>query len=66
MNYLRAYIRNLFIIALVLVGMFVFMRIFYPDTLAILPLMGQFSSALKLWPLLILMLFVLALPRRRR
>ena len=66
MTFLRGYLRNLLLIALVLVGMLIFMRVFYPDTLAVLPLMGEIYSALNLWPLLILVLLVLALPRRRR
>ena len=64
MNFIRAYIRNLFLIAVAIVGMFVFMKIFYPDALAILPFMGQIYSAFNLWPLLILSLLVFALPRR--
>jgi len=65
MGFLRSYLRNLLIIALVFIFMLVFTKIFYPDTLAIFPLIGQIFSGFNLWPLIILMLLVLALPRRR-
>ena len=65
MGFLRSYLRNLLIIALVFIFMLVFMKIFYPDTLAFFPLIGQIYSGFNLWPLIILMLLVLALPRRR-
>jgi hypothetical protein len=66
MSYLRAYLRNLLILALVMVGLFIFVMIFYPATLSFFSAMGQAYSALKLWPLIILFLLVAALPRRRR
>jgi hypothetical protein len=73
MDYVRAWIRNLLIdlliIVAVCVAMAIFLRIFYPDVLSMFFVMGQFSvqltSALKLWPLVILMAIVYSLPRRR-
>lgn len=66
MKFLLAYLRNLFLIALVVVGMIVFVKIFYPETLPFFPLIGQVYSGLNLWPIIILILLVTALPRRRR
>ncbi len=66
MSYIKAYLRNLLLMALVFGGMLVFMRIFYPDALSALPMMGQIYGALNLWPIIILILLVMALPRRRR
>jgi hypothetical protein len=74
MDYLRRWIRNLFtdllLIVLVVVCMLIFTRIFYPDALSMLFLTGQFAvqltSALKFWPLVILMVIVYAMPRQRR
>ena len=66
MKFLLAYIRNLLLMALVIGGMLVFTRIFYPSALDIFVLMGKAYSILKLWPFLILALLVAALPRRRR
>jgi hypothetical protein len=74
MDYLRAWIRNLFtdllVIAVVCVAILIFMKIFYPDALSFLFLTGQagvqLASALKLWPLIILIALVQALPRRKR
>jgi len=66
MNYLRAYIRNLFILVLVICGMLIFMKIFYPDALSLFPLMGQLVGGLNLWPIVILLLLAAALPYRRR
>ena len=74
MDYLRDWVRNLFIdlliIVVVCVGMAIFMRIFYPDTLSFFAMMvkwtAEFATAFKLWPFVILMVIVSALPRRRR
>lgn len=74
MDYLREWVRNLFIdllvIVVVCIGMAIFMRIFYPDTLSLLFLSGQFAvqlaTVLKLWPLVILAAIVYSLPRRKR
>jgi hypothetical protein len=66
MDFLKAYLRNLLLMALVIGGMLIFMRIFYPDALGLLPLIGQVYSGLNLWPIIILALLALALPRRRR
>ena len=74
MLFLREWIRNLFMTVLVFIGvsifMFIFMKIFYPDTISIFVLMGQFgvqlANLLKLWPLIILAIIVSAMPRRRR
>jgi hypothetical protein len=74
MKYLRDWLRNivttLLIIIIVGIGMLIFMKIFYPDTIPLYIGMGQFSvllaNGLKLWPILILWFIVSALPRRRR
>ncbi len=74
MSFLRDWIRNLFMIAFVFIGvsvfMFIFMKIFYPDTISIFVLMGQFgvqlANLLKLWPLIILAVIIYAMPRQRR
>ena len=74
MEFLRAWIRNLVIDIVVLVGvgivMLIFMKIFYPDALSILLLTGQFTigmfNVMKLWPIVILAAIVYAMPRRRR
>lgn len=72
MDFLRAWMRNLWIDIIVVAGvsvfMIIFMRIFYPDALALLLLSGQFAigmvNILKLWPLVILGIFIHALPKR--
>jgi hypothetical protein len=66
MNYLIAYLRNLLVITLVIGVMFIFVRIFYPGVLTIYSEMGNAYTILKLWPILILGLLVMALPQRRR
>ncbi len=65
MTYIKAYFRNLGLILGVVVFMLVFARIFYPDVLSALPLIGQVYSGLNLWPFIILSLLIFALPRRR-
>lgn len=74
MLFLKDWIRNLFMTVLVFIGvsifMFIFMKIFYPDTISVFVLMGQFgtqlANGLKLWPLIILAIIISAMPRRRR
>jgi hypothetical protein len=66
MSYFKRYLQNLLLMALVFGGMLVFMRIFYPDALGVLPMIGQIYGAFNLWPIIVLMLLVMALPRRRQ
>jgi hypothetical protein len=66
MDFLKAFLRNLLLIALVIVGMLVFAKIFYPDALSVFPLVGKVYSGLNLWPIIVLGLLLLAWPRRRR
>ena len=74
MDFLRRWFRNLIIdlllIILVVVGVLIFTKLFYPDALSMLFVMGQFSvglvNILKLWPIVILMVIVYALPRQGR
>ena len=66
MIFLKAYLRNLLIIASVFIGMLVFTRIFYPDVINVLPLIGEVYTAFDLWPIIILSMLVFALPIRRR
>jgi hypothetical protein len=73
-TFLRDWLHNLWVTVLVVIGvglfMLIFMRIFYPEALSALFLMGQFSvqfaTALKLWPIIILGIIVSAFPQRRR
>jgi|GEM_PF-4630051 len=65
MKYLKKYLRNLAAMIMIFLGMIIFMKIFYPETLKIFPLMGEMITGLKMWPIVILMLFISAMPRRR-
>ena len=73
-NYLRAWMYNLFITLAIVTGvcllMWVFLRIFYPDlalfSVAIVKWTAEAATAFKLWPFIILIVIVFALPRRRR
>ncbi len=74
MTYLWEWIVNLFRTIMVIIGvclfMYIFMRIFYPDAIdfSVLVVQGwiQIASGLKLWPILILIFILAALPRRKR
>ena len=74
MPFLKEWIHNLFITVSAFIGvaifMLIFMKIFYPDTISLFVLMGQFgvqvAGLLKLWPLIILAVIVSAMPQRRR
>lgn len=73
-GFFRDWLHNLWVTvaAVVVVGilMVIFMKIFYPETLGIMSLSGQFAvgliSTLKWWPLVILAIIISAFPRRRR
>ena len=66
MEFLKAYLRNIFILVLILAGMVIFLLIFYPGVLTIYSEMIKVYSVLKLWPILILGLLVMIMPRLRR
>jgi hypothetical protein len=74
MDYLRRWVRNLFINLAVIAGvtifMLIFVRIFYPETFSMLFLTGKamigMINVLSLWPLVILIAIINAMPRRRR
>jgi ABC-type methionine transport system permease subunit len=74
MKFIKSYFYNLITMALfiivVIIGMIVFTKIFYPgsisSSLILWQTVGQIISAFKLWPIVILMLLMLPLTRRRR
>jgi hypothetical protein len=66
MQFGRAFIRNLSLMVLIFGGMVIFAAIFYPETLSVFYAMGQVYSGLNLWPIIILMLIITAIPRRKR
>jgi uncharacterized membrane protein len=65
MKYLKTFLQNLLILILVIISMTIFAKIFYPETLSVFSAMGELYTALKLWPIIILVLLASALPRRR-
>jgi hypothetical protein len=73
-SFLRDWLHNLWVTVLAVIGvglfMLIFMRIFYPDTISLFVMMGkwtaEFATALKLWPIIVLMILVSAFPRRWR
>jgi len=62
----QAFIRNLGLMVLIFGGMTIFAAIFYPETLSVFYSMGQVYSGLNLWPIIILMLIIAAIPRKKR
>jgi hypothetical protein len=73
-NFLRDWFHNLWVTVAAVIGaglfMLIFMRIFYPESIPVMYLMAQggieFITMLKLWPFVVLGIFISALPRRRR
>jgi hypothetical protein len=65
-NYFLKFLKNIVIFALILVGMFIFLKVFYPDTIELFLGAGQIYTLLKLWPILFLGLLASLLPKRRR
>ncbi len=70
LTWLRNLVLDLLAIVGVVVGMALFLRVFYPEVLDLLMATVQvsafFISALRLWPLVFLALIVHAAPRRKR
>ena len=67
MRFLRDFILNLLLLVLLVGAMGVCLAIFFPKAREILFAMGQVYNIPKLWPLLIvLVLYALPLPRRRK
>ena len=66
MSFWRTYIRNLIIVILVFGAVVICTAIFYPNALEALGLVGSFGKALLGWPIIVLILLVVALPRRKR
>lgn len=50
----------------IFLGMLLFAKIFYPETIPVFLGIGQLYTGLNLWPIIILMLLMSALPKRRR
>lgn len=65
MNNFQKFIKNLLLMGLIFVIAFIFMAIFYPETLPIFSGMGQVYSGLRLWPFIIIFILLAAIPRRR-
>jgi hypothetical protein len=64
MEFMKAYLGNLLKIGLVVVGVLIFLKVLYPDSLSFLSGTGQVYAGLGWWPVIILGLLLLALPRR--
>ncbi len=65
MKYLKTFAENILIMILIFGGLAIFAKIFYPETLNIIPAFGEIIAGLKLWPIVILILLMSALPRRK-
>lgn len=74
MDFVRDWMHNLYVTVLAVIGvgifMLLFMQIFYPEAVSLFFMMGQgtvqLAGALKLWPILVLVGILSALPRPRR
>jgi hypothetical protein len=64
-DYMKRFTKNLLILAGVFIFTWVFMLIFYPETLEAFSMIGEVYTALKLWPIIILVLILGALPKRK-
>lgn len=66
MKFWQAFIRNLLVMVLIFGGIAILAAIFYPKTLSVFYGMGQVYSGLNLWPIIILLLIIAAIPRKKR
>lgn len=66
MKYIKEFLRNLLVLLLVIIGMGIFTKIFYPEALSFFPAIGELATGLKLLPIIILMIIIAALPKKRR
>ncbi len=65
MDFVGRYFRNLAIIALVVAGLWALLKFFFPAVLSYLMNMQLFFGGLHLWPVLLILLLLLALPLRK-
>jgi hypothetical protein len=66
MKYLKEFLKNILIIIAIIIGMGIFIKIFYPETLPFFGAMGELITGMKLLPIVILFIIISALPKRRR
>jgi hypothetical protein len=60
-------LRNLLLLGVIVIGLFLLVAIFYPSTLPILSSVSSVFGKLKLWPFIIVMVVLSALvPSRRK
>ncbi len=64
MNFLLRYLRNLALLALVIGGAVLFVKWISPATLPIFSTVLKVYKGLNLWPIVIIFVLVVALPRR--
>ncbi len=65
MEFVERYFRNLAIFAIVVAGLWALLKIFYPAALDRIASMELFFGGVRLWPLLLVLLLLLALPLRK-
>ncbi|MBI3167265.1 MAG: hypothetical protein HYZ22_02220 [Chloroflexi bacterium] len=66
MKYLKGFLTNILILFLIIIGMGIFTKIFYPEAMSVFPAIGEMITGMKLLPIVILMIIIAALPKRRR
>ncbi len=65
MEFIERYLRNLAIVAIVAAGLWALLKIFYPAVIDNFASMELFFGGVRLWPVLLFLLLLLALPLRK-
>lgn len=63
-TYILKFLQNLLIVVVLSIAMGIFLAIFYPKTLPIFWTMGKMYTGLNLWPIIILSLVLMSLPKK--
>ncbi len=64
-QFLERFVRNLAIIALLAAAVWVLLKVFYPAVVTKFTSMELFFGGVRLWPVLLVLLLLLALPLRK-
>jgi hypothetical protein len=66
MRFILTYLRNLALLVMVIAGAVFFVKFLSPHTLPIFSAVIKAYKGLNLWPIVIIFLMIVALPRRSR
>ena len=65
-SYLKAFGKNLLLLTIIIISTMIFTKIFYPNALNAFIEIGKVYTGLNLWPIIIVVLLLSALPKKSK